>query len=158
MGTGDAEGLYRWLTKPERKLATGSTLGGLAGTDEDLDDYIEHADRSLRAFVAQTEDKGVRFGLLYTACHGALACPQWWGHPSWPARVDRFTAVLDHPDDPHWGPDAQYRERLPPEPPILHDRSALRARLLKAPWELDDATTDWITSAGIGYLTPPTDT
>ncbi|MFJ5064962.1 hypothetical protein ACIQC7_00870 [Kitasatospora sp. NPDC088556] len=150
--------LYRWLTNPARKLATGTTLGDLVKTDADLDDYIEHADQSLRGFVAQIEDKGVRFGLLYTAGHGALACPQWWGHPSWPARVDQFTAVLDRPGDHHWGPNVEYRERLPPEPPALQDRSALRATLLRAPWELDGTTAEWITSAGIGYLRLPTDT
>ncbi|MEU6971386.1 hypothetical protein AB0A71_27320 [Kitasatospora aureofaciens] len=149
-----AHRLFRWLTNPTRKLPTGATLGELAQTETDLDEYIEHADQRLRGFVGQMEDKGVRFGLLYTAVHGALACQQWWSHPSWPARVDQFMAVLDNPEDRHWGPDAKYRERLLPEPPGLQDRSALRATLLKAPWELDSATAEWITDAGIGHLTP----
>ncbi|MFE6750303.1 hypothetical protein ACFVGM_30930 [Kitasatospora purpeofusca] len=149
--------LFRWLTNPERKLATGATLGELAKTEADLDEYVEHADQSLRGFIAQMEDKGVRFGLLRTACHGALACQQWWGHPTWPARVDRFMAMLDNPEDDQWGPNATYRERLLPEPSGLRDRSALRATLLKAPWELDSTTADWITDAGIGYLTPRMD-
>lgn len=149
--------LFRWLTNPERKLATGATLADLARTEADLDEYVEHADQSLRGFVTQMEGKGVRFGLLRTACHGALACQQWWGHPSWPARVDQFIAMLDNPEDTNWGPDAEYRERLLPEPPGLQDRSALSATLLKAPWELDSATAEWITDAGIGYLMPLTD-
>ncbi|MFC5662947.1 hypothetical protein ACFP3U_08105 [Kitasatospora misakiensis] len=149
--------LFRWLTNPARKLATGAMLGDLARTEADLDEYMEHADQSLRGFVAQMEDKGVRFGLLRTACHGALACQQWWGHPTWPARVDQFMAMLDNPEDANWGPDAEYRERLLPEPPTLQDHSTLHATLLKAPWELDSDTAEWITDAGIGYLTPLTD-
>ncbi|MFD0348903.1 hypothetical protein ACFQ0M_28320 [Kitasatospora aburaviensis] len=145
--------LFRWLTNPERKLQAGATLGELARTEADLDEYVEHADQSLRGFVAQMEDKGVRFGLLRTACHGALACQQWWGHPTWPERVDRFMAMLDNLEDDHWGPSAKYRERLLPEPLGLRDRSTVRATLLKAPWELDGATAEWITDAGIGYLT-----
>ncbi|MFJ2775941.1 hypothetical protein [Kitasatospora sp. NPDC087315] len=150
--------LFRWLTNPARKLATGATLGELAKTEMNLDEYVEHADQSLRGFIAQMEDKGVRFGLLRTACHGALACQQWWGHPTWPARVDRFMAMLDNPEDDQWGPSAAYRERLLPEPSDLQDRSALRATLLKEPWELGSTTADWITDAGIGYLTPLTNT
>ncbi|CAM5397949.1 hypothetical protein AB0F92_15970 [Kitasatospora aureofaciens] len=149
--------LFRWLTNPGRKLPTGATLAELARTEEELDEYVEHADQSLRGFVGQMEDKGVRFGLLYTAGHGALACQQWWGHPTWSARVDRFVTVLDNPEDDHWGPDAKRRERLLPEPSGLQDRSALRATLLKVPWELDGATAEWITDAGIGYLVLSTD-
>jgi hypothetical protein len=107
---------------------------------------------------ARYEDKGVRFGLLYTAGHGALACRQWWGHPTWQARVDQFMTVLENPEDQHWGPGAKYRERLLPEPPGLQDRNAVRATLLKAPWELDSPTAAWITDAGIGYLTVVADT
>lgn len=149
--------LFRWMANPSRKLPTGVTLADLARTDEDLSEYIEHADRSLRGFVGQMEDKDVRFGLLYTACHGALACQHWWGHPTWPARVDRFMAMLDNPEDDRWGPDAKHRERLLPEPPGLQDRNAVRATLLNAPWELDGATAEWITNAGIGHLQVPED-
>lgn len=144
--------LFRWLTKPDRKLPTGATLGELARTEADLSEYMEHADQTLRRFVGQMESTGVRFGLLYTAGHGALACQQWWGHPTWPARVDRFMAVLDSPEDDHWALIEDYRERLLPEPTSLRDRSAARATLLKTPWELDSTTCGWIINAGIGYL------
>ncbi|MFE7588360.1 hypothetical protein ACFU6K_03095 [Kitasatospora sp. NPDC057512] len=74
--------IFRWLTNPKRKLPTGTTLGELAGRPEDLEEYVEHADRSLGAFVGQMEVRGVRYGLLYTATHGALAGNHWWGHPA----------------------------------------------------------------------------
>ena len=147
--------LFRWFTNPGRRLPTHATLGQLAGTEDDLDEYREHADQSLRGFIAQMEDRGVRFGLLHTAAHGALAGEHWWGHPTWAARVDLFMAALDNPEDSHWGPNAEYRHRLPPQPTGLHDRTALRATLLEAPWELDSATANWITDASIRYLRPP---
>ncbi|MEV4452568.1 hypothetical protein [Streptomyces mirabilis] len=144
--------LFRWLTNPGRKLPVGMTLGELARTKEDLNEYEDHADRSLGAFVGQMEDRGVRFGLLRTACHGALACAQWWLHPTWPDRVERFVSVLDSPTDTHWGPDGAWRKKLGAEPPSVHDRGVLRATLLKAPWKLDGGAAEWITSAGIGYV------
>ncbi|MFI8454562.1 hypothetical protein [Kitasatospora sp. NPDC085464] len=142
--------LFRWLTNPERKLPTGATLRDLARTEADLDEYVEEADRNLRGFVARMENNGVRFGLLFSAAHGALACTEWWGHPSWPTRVDQFVAVLDNPADHPYGP-KEY-ERLRPEPAGMQDRSALRAALMRAPWELDSAIAEWLIDAGIGCL------
>ncbi|GAA0402720.1 hypothetical protein [Streptomyces luteireticuli] len=149
-----AHRLFRWLTNPARKLPTGITLGELAQTEEDLKEYEEHANQRLGAFAGQTEDKGVRHGLLYTAGHGALACSGWWAHPSWPARVGRFVSVLDNPDDPHWGADGDHYRRLPTEPAAVRDRGALHTMLLETPWELDSETTEWIIGAGISYLVP----
>lgn len=146
--------LFRWLTNPRRELPTGSTLSDLARTKEDLEEYEEHADRSLGAFVGQMEKRTVRHGLLYTACHGALACQHWWGHPTWTSRVDHFVAVLDNPSDAHWGTNGDLRERLLPEPAAVRDRSALWATLLRAPWELDGVAAEWITDAGIRYVEP----
>ncbi|MFI9269418.1 hypothetical protein ACIGXM_01640 [Kitasatospora sp. NPDC052896] len=146
--------LFHWLTNPRRKLPTGMTLGALARTREDLKEYEGNAERSLGGFAWQAETRGLRHALLHAAAHGALACQGWWAHPSWPARVDQFVAVLDDSADPYWGPAGEYRERLLPEPAGLRDRRALRATLLKVPWELDTVTAEWITDSGIGYLRP----
>lgn len=144
--------LFQWLTNPKRKLPVGITLGELARTAQDLEEYEGHADRSLGGFVGQMEDRGVRFGLLRTACHGALACSRWWKHPAWPAHVQRYVSVLDNPTDPHWGPGGERRTKLGAEPHSVQNRVALRASLLKAPWKLDDSAAEWITNSGIGYL------
>ncbi|MFF7185721.1 hypothetical protein ACFZAR_10820 [Streptomyces sp. NPDC008222] len=146
--------LFRWLTNAERRLPTGMTLGELARSVEDLEEYEDHADRFLGSFTGQMEDKGVRFGLLRTACHGALACPQWWAHPTWPDRVDRFIRILDDVTDPHWGSNGERRGRLGTEPPTAQDHDILRATLLESPWKLDPPAAEWIVDAGIGYLTP----
>ncbi|MEV7680371.1 hypothetical protein AB0O64_17750 [Streptomyces sp. NPDC088341] len=144
--------LFQWMTNPKRKLPIGITLGELARTAEDLEEYEDHADRHLGGFAGQIEDRGVRFGLLRTACHGALACSHWWKHPAWPALVNRYVSVLDNPADPHWGPGGEWRTKLGAEPHSVQDRAALRAALLKAPWKLDDSTAAWIANSGIRYL------
>lgn len=149
-----ANRIFRWLTNPERKLPTGMTLSELAQSKEDLDEFEDHAARRLGGFSGQMEEKGVRFGLLYTACHGALACSQWWAHPTWPDRVQRFITVLDNPADPHWGPDGDWRKRLQAEPPAIRERGSLHVMLLRSPWKLGAEAAEWITGAGIGYLAP----
>ncbi|MFE5326249.1 hypothetical protein ACFRCG_07645 [Embleya sp. NPDC056575] len=146
--------LFRWLTNPRRKLPTGITLGELARTGEDLAEYQDHADRTLGGFVGLMEDKGVRFGLLRTASHGALSCARWWAHPAWPALVEHFASALDEPTHSHWGPDGQWRTKLGVEPVSMQDRHVLRATLLAAPWKLDGDAAEWITNAGIGYMSP----
>ncbi|WP_406294362.1 hypothetical protein OG948_05855 [Embleya sp. NBC_00888] len=146
--------LFRWLTNPRRKLPTGITLGELARTGEDLAEYQDHADRTLGGFVGLMEDKGVRFGLLRTASHGALSCARWWAHPAWLDLVERFVSALDEPTHSHWGPDGQWRTKLGVEPVSVQDRHTLRATLLAAPWKLDGDAAEWITNAGIGYMSP----
>ncbi|MFF2199689.1 hypothetical protein [Streptomyces sp. NPDC058145] len=147
--------LFRWLTNAERRLPTGMTLGELAGSVEDLEEYEDHADRVLGGFVGQMEEKGVRFGLLCTACHGALACSRWWAHPTWPDRVEHFIRVLGDATDSHWGPNGERRERLGAEPLTVQDHYVLRATLLESPWKLDPTAAEWIVAAGIGYLNVP---
>jgi hypothetical protein len=147
--------LFRWMTNPKRALPIGITLGELARTAADLEEYEDHADRSLGGFAGQMEDRGVRFGLLRTACHGALACSSWWRHPAWPALVERYVSVLDNPTDPHWGSDGEWRTKLGAEPHSMRDRAALRATLLKAPWKLDDSAAEWITNSGLRYVSHP---
>ncbi|MEW2622862.1 hypothetical protein [Streptomyces sp. NPDC048106] len=148
--------LFRWLANAERRLPTGMTLGELARSQEDLEEYEDHADRVLGGFAGQMQDRGVRFGLLRTACHGALACSQWWAHPTWPDRVERFIRVLDDATNAHWGTDGERREKLGAEPPSVQDRDILRATLLVNPWKLDPTAAEWIVDAGIGYLRPET--
>jgi hypothetical protein len=145
--------LFRWFTNPQRRLPTGVTLGELARSKEGLEEYEEHADRGLGSFTGQMEERGVRFGLLRTACHGALACSTWWAHPAWPERVKGFIAVLDRPGDPHWGLSGEWRKKLSSEPSSVQDRRSLHTLLLQSPWKLDDRAAQWVTDAGIGYFT-----
>ncbi|HCU92789.1 MAG TPA: hypothetical protein DHU96_08620 [Actinobacteria bacterium] len=65
---------------------------------------------------------------------------------------DRFLRAFDDPGDSHWGPDAQFRVRLRPEPAAVQDRVMLRRNLLRQPRALDDDSAQWVVSAGIGYL------
>ncbi|MGY5013288.1 hypothetical protein ACWCY6_35265 [Streptomyces sp. 900105755] len=150
-----ASRLFRWLTNAERRLPTGMTLGELARSLEDLEEYEDHADRVLGSLTGQMEEKGVRFGLLRTACHGALACSHWWAHPTWPARVERFIRVLDDATDSHWGSNGERREKLGAEPLTVQYHDILRATLLESPWKLDPTAAEWIVDAGIGYLIVP---
>ncbi|WP_432011914.1 hypothetical protein [Streptomyces cucumeris] len=144
--------LFRWLTNTERQLPTGMTLSELARSKEDLEEYEDHADRALGGFTGQMEEKSVRFGLLRTACHGALACSRWWAHPTWPDRVERFIHILDDATDPHWGTKGERREKLGAEPLTIQNHDTLRATLLESPWNLDPTAADWIVYAGIGYV------
>jgi hypothetical protein len=146
--------LFRWMTNPKRKLSIGVTLGELARTAEDVKEYEEHPDRSFSGFVGQMEGRGVRFGLLRTACHGALACSHWWKHPAWPTLVERYVSVLDIPTDPHWGPDGEWHAKLGTEPDSMRDGTVLAAMLLKTPWKLDDSAAEWITNSGFRYTSP----
>jgi hypothetical protein len=82
----------------------------------------------------------------------ALACPHWWGHPRWPDLVDRLLLALDNPADEHWGPDGEFRKRLPPEPPVVADRKLLRQVLRSRPWDLGSESAAWLVRAGIGNL------
>ncbi|MFF7902722.1 hypothetical protein ACFZCV_28640 [Streptomyces sp. NPDC007920] len=148
--------LFRWLTNAERRLPTGMTLGELARSREDLEEYEDHADRVLGGFTGQMEDKGVRFGLLRTACHGALVCSRWWAHPAWPDRVERFIRLLDDATDSHWGSNGERKKKLGAEPPSVQDRDVMRAALLESPWKLDPMAAEWIVDAGIGHMTPET--
>jgi len=80
--------IFRWLVNPGRRLPTGVTLADLAGAD--LDEFTEHVDGTLGGFAATAERRGPRFALHRAAAHGGLACPHWWGTPTWPALVGTF--------------------------------------------------------------------
>lgn len=145
-----ARRLYQWLTSPSRKLPIGVTLAQLASGS--LAEYEDDADQRLGAFGAQAEERGVRFGFARTAAHGGLACPHWWGHPHWPAQVERFMKALDSPADEHWGLDGKFRADLGAEPAGIADRARLRRLLLSRPWELSTDTAQWLVQAGIRYV------
>lgn len=142
--------IYQWIVSPHRRLPTGVLLGDVAAGD--LADLETDADQALSAFVYQGEDRGIGFTFRRAAAHGGLACRHWWSHPGWPGLVDRFLRALDDPGDSHWGPEAQFRARLRPEPAAVRDRALLRRTLLRQPWALDDDSAQWVVSAGIGYL------
>jgi hypothetical protein len=145
--------IFRWLVNPSRRLPTGVTLADLAG--DDLGEFTDHMDGTLGGFAATAERRGLRFALYRAAAHGGLACPHWWGTPTWPELVRTFVHVLDDPGHSHWGPDGSWRIRLPPEPAQVADRVPLQRLLLHRPWDLEPEAAQWIVDAGIGYLRTP---
>jgi hypothetical protein len=146
--------IFRWLSNPSRRLPTGVTLAELAG--DELREFTDHVNGTLGGFAATAERRGARFALYRAAAQGGLACPHWWGTPTWPELVRTFVHVLDDPGHSHWGPDGSWRSRLPPEPAQVADRVRLRAILLNRPWDLEAEAAEWVVDAGIGYLrTPP---
>jgi hypothetical protein len=142
--------IHQWITNPGRRLPTGSALRDAAR--ENLPLLQKDADQALTAFVYQAEDRGVGFAFRRAAAHGGLACRHWWGHPAWPALVDRFIQALNDPGDPHWGDNGEFHVRLPAEPATVHDHNSLRRTLLQQPWTLDSSSAQWIVAAGIGHL------
>jgi hypothetical protein len=147
-----ARALLGLLTNPARRLPNGATLAGLAGSE--LGEYEQEAALALGGFAAEAQARGIRFAVTRAAGHGGLACPHWWSHPSWPAVVSRFVAVLDEPASEHWGPGGEWRKRLPPEPAVVRDRDELRRVLLASPWQLSTEAARWVVAAGIGLLRP----
>jgi hypothetical protein len=125
-------------------------LAELAGAD--LEEYTEHANSTLGGFIVTAQRRGTTFALHRAAAHGGLACPHWWGTPTWPELVQAFTSTLDDPQHPHWGPEGSWRTRLSAEPAQVGDHAGLRRLLLYRPWDLGPSTAQWIVSAGIGYL------
>ncbi|MBN1172036.1 MAG: hypothetical protein JXA67_07665 [Micromonosporaceae bacterium] len=148
-----ASRVFRWLVNPRRRLPTGVALADLAC--DDLDAFTDHVNATLGGFVLTARHHGARFAICRAAAHGGLACPHWWGTPTWPALVRTFADVLDRPDHPHWGPDGSWRTRLPPEPPLVEDRARLRRILTNRPWDLDSESAGWIVNAGIRFLREP---
>jgi hypothetical protein len=142
--------VFRWLTTPTRRLPTGQTLRAIAG--DELDEFVDHVDRSLGGFAAQADRRSVRIAFWSAAAHGGLACRDWWGTPGWPLLVNRFLEALDNPHHARWGEGGKYRDMLAPEPAGVADRAALRRNLLRHPWELDADTAQWLTNAAIGHL------
>jgi hypothetical protein len=142
--------LFRWLVAPMRRLPIGTTLAELAGTR--LDEFTEHAENALAGVAATAESRGAQHAMWRAAAHGGLACPHWWGTPSWPEVVTRFLKALDTPHDPHWGDGATGRAALQPEPSQVADRKELRKLLRRAPWELDADAAEWLGDAGIGAV------
>ncbi|WP_219413451.1 hypothetical protein [Pseudonocardia nigra] len=145
--------IWRWLVNPGRRLPIGTTLAELAGAG--LDEFSDHVDATLGLFAATAEHRGGRYASWRASAHGGLACPHWWGTPTWPQLVDTLLWVLDDPVHAHWGADGDRRARLPPEPAQVMDRTGLRRVLMYRPWSLDPESADWLVWAGIGYLRAP---
>ena len=144
--------IWRWLVNPGRQLLIGITLAELAA--DGLEEFSEHVDATMSSFAATAEHRGGRFAAWRAAAHGGLACPHWWGTPTWPQHVGTLLKVLDDPFDEHW-PDGEWRQRLPPEPAQVIDRTGLRQVLLSRPWSLDMEAADWLVSPGISHLRRP---
>jgi hypothetical protein len=145
--------IFRWLVNPSRRLPTGVTLADLAG--DDLGGFTEHANGALGGFAGSAKRGGARFALYRAAAHGGLACPHWWGTPTWPELVRTFIRTLDDPGHSHGGPDGSRRIRLSREPAQVADRVGLQRVLLSRPWNLEPDAAQWIVDAGIGYLRAP---
>jgi len=147
------ERIFRWMTNRTRLLPTGTALQDLAG--DGYDEFRDHAGRVLGNLAATAEQRGAQYALWRTAAHGGLACPHWWGTPTWPGIVDAFLRALDDPTHRHWGTDGRWRTSLDPQPPQVANRDGLQGMLLQRPWDLDAVAARWIVAAGIGYLQHP---
>jgi hypothetical protein len=140
---------YRWFVNPSRILPGGATLRDTAGAD--LLELQSHVDSTLSALLESAARHGTDTALLFLAVQGAFQASQWWGHPRWPQLVERFLAALDDSTDAHWGPVADWRDKLLPEPPEVLDRFHLKKTLRRKPWKLRTETAEWLIDAGIGF-------
>lgn len=64
--------LFERLSDPTRVLPDGRSLRQLAG--QDLDDLVEHMDRTLGGIAADADRHGLDFAMQRTAAYGGLAC------------------------------------------------------------------------------------
>lgn len=148
--------LFAWMVNPVRRLPTGQTLADLAvANGGDLDEFEDHADRTMGAYCQVVEEDGAVMCFWRAAAAGGVGCRNWWGTPPWPRIVDRFLEVLDQPGHEHWGSHGELHARLPAEPPQVADRGDLAHILRERPWQLDTDAADWVISAGIGFFYEP---
>jgi hypothetical protein len=124
--------LFERLSDATRVLPDGRSLRQLAG--QDLDDLVDHMDRTLGGIAADADQHGLDFAMQRTAAHGGLACAHWWGTPWWPDIVTEFLARLKDPHHPHWGNDGDRYARLPTQP---------------------DEGAEFCVGAGIGFISEP---
>jgi hypothetical protein len=74
----------------------------------------------------------------------------WWGTRRWPDCVEALFRVLNRSDHEYWQRGSG--SGVPVRPAALPDEAALRRLLLRAPWQLNDETADWLVSdVGAGY-------
>lgn len=151
--------LYSWLANPRRRLPTGPMLSDIAGAD--MGEYDDHVRGVLGGWLAQADDLGVSGSLWRGALHGVLACPHWWGTPTWPQLVDDGVQVAFNPDDEYWKRYSFTLADMGHLPEQISRPKAMRAILLHRPWTLDGASARWIVHMGLGHLgrpvPPPTD-
>jgi len=145
--------IFEQLSDPNRVLPDGRTVRQLAG--QDLDDLVDHMDRTLGGIAADADRRGLDFAMQRTAAHGGLACAHWWGTPWWADIVTEFLARLEDPHHPHWGKDRDWYARLPPQPAEVADRRQLRTLLLDEPEALSDKGAEFCVEAGIGFISEP---
>lgn len=94
--------LFEWMVNPARRLPTGQTLAELAvANDGDLDEFEDHADRTVGSYCGITEQDGAVICFWRAAAAGGVGCRHWWGTPPWPRLVDRFLQILDQPSHEH---------------------------------------------------------
>ena len=136
------------MTNPTRRLPTGrEALEELGG--DDLAEFVDHADWMFGDWMGQCERHGTMYPFLRAALTGS-SC-EWWGAPSWPDRVAAMLAALDDPAHRHWGEGGKWYRRAP-EPPGVADREGLRSKLLRRPWDLDEASAQWFTNHALGMV------
>jgi hypothetical protein len=145
--------MFQRLSDPDRVLPSGRTLGQLAGGE--LDELVDHMDRTLGRVAASAERLGLDFALQRAAVHGGLACAHWWGTPWWPEIVAGFLARLDDPQHRHWGEGGKWYVDLPAQPAEVADRRHLRPLLLDAPEALSEEAAEFCVTTGIGFVTEP---
>jgi len=145
--------IFQRLSDPNRVLPDGRTVSQLAG--QDLDDLIDHMDRTLGGIAANAGRHGLDFAVQRAAAHGGLACANWWGTPWWAGIVTEFLARLEDPHHPHWGKDRDWYARLPTQPAEVADRRQLRTLLLDEPEALSDEGAEFCVEAGIGFIHEP---
>jgi hypothetical protein len=142
--------LYTWFTNPHRRLPTGHILAELAG--DDMAEYDQHAAGVLGGLLARADTLGVAGSLLRAALHGALACPHWWGTPTWPQLVNDCVHAAFDGDHEYWSRYGHQLSELPAAPPQIATPEAMRSILLRRPWTLQAASADWLIRLGIGFL------
>jgi hypothetical protein len=145
--------IFERLSDPTRVLPDGRTVRQLA--DQNLDDLVDHMDRTLGGIAADADRHGLDFTMQRTAAHGGLACAHWWGTPWWPGIVTEFLARLENPYHRHWGKDHDRYARLPTQPAEVADRHRLRTLLLDEPEGLSDEGAEFCVEAGIGFIYEP---
>jgi hypothetical protein len=135
-----------WLTRRDRRLLTGGTLGQVLGNH--LDEYragINHGIAQMRQYEPLASTVGallLPWSALWEELRLDLPELHWWGSPHWPAQVERFLIGLSDPDDIAWN------GREPSPPDYLPQVDELRRLLLEEPWRLDARAADWIAAVG----------
>lgn len=138
------------LMAVDLQLPIGGTIADAAG--DEADEVEGRLLDVLGATYGMAEELGVATAVLARA---SMAPRDWWGGPQWPAKAERFIALLDLPDDVHWN---RIEHVLTGEVPAeIRDRDGLRDALLNHPWTLSTEACTWLVRALIEYVRPGID-